>query len=560
MFRIWAPAQRRVEVALEGRADFPMRRSHDGFFEAFVKGARHGARYRFVLDDGTRVPDPASRFQPDDAHGASELVDPAAFRWRTNWRGLDWDDVVLYELHVGAFTPEGTFAAATTKLAHLVDLGVTAVQIMPLGDFPGAWGWGYDGVLPYAPDSSYGRPEDLKAFIDAAHHLGAAVLLDVVYNHFGPAGNYLPLYAPDFFNPRVPTPWGEAINFDGPNAGRVRDFFIENAEYWIEEFRLDGLRLDAVHAIRDDSIPDILDEMTKRLRGRYGDRIHIVVENDDNVAAHLARRAGRPLRFTAQWNDDIHHALHVAATGENGGHYAAYGSTRLLAKALAEGYAYPGDGPAKSVDLPPNAFVGFLQNHDQMGNRPFGERLNRLIAPEAMRALASVTLISPQTPGLFMGEEWGAREPFLFFCDFRGALAEAVRSGRRRDYARFPQYRDPTVVARFPDPTAQSSFDASKLDWNHIDAEQLSFYRAALTARRTHVRPLLPGIGRGGVARVLGEQALRVTWRAGDGKLTLDANLSSARVAFPPAKGRVFWRYGEAESALGPWSVRWSAP
>ena len=565
-FRLWAPAQERVSLALESReATIPMERREGGFFQVSVDGIGAGALYRFALPDGTRVPDPASRFQPQDVHGASETIDHQAHRWRDHWSGRAWDDVVLYELHIGAFTPEGSFASAARKLDHLAELGVTAVEIMPVADFRGRWGWGYDGVYPYAPDASYGRPEDFKGFVEAAHQRGIAVLLDVVYNHFGPEGNYLRSYAPDFFTDRHRTPWGDAINFDGAGARAVRDFVIENAEYWIEAFRLDGLRLDAAHTIKDNSQPDIIDELAARLRSRFARPIHLLLENENNEPKRLVRREGRPVLYTAQWNDDAHHVLHVAATGERSGYYRDYGETKLLARALAEGFAFQGEisphrgaprgGP--SAALPPRAFVVFLQNHDHIGNRAFGERLGALASAAALRALASVYLLLPQTPMLFMGEEWGADQPFPFFCDFEGELAEAVREGRRKEFSRFPEFADPALAAKIPDPAARETFLSAKLDWDRIDPERLAFYRAALAARRAYVRPLLPKIERGGDAAVLGEQAVRVVWRAGGERLTLDANLSDDAIAFPPATG-VFWRCGKTEDAFGPWSVRWS--
>ena len=564
-FRLWAPAERQVSLVLEKGAEIAMERREDGFFEAFVDGAGDGALYRFGLSDGTLVPDPASRFQPLDVHGPSEAIDHAAYPWREDWRGRSWDDAVLYELHVGAFTPEGTFIAAAERLDHLADLGVTAVEIMPVGDFSGRWGWGYDGVLPYAPDSSYGRPEHFKAFVEAAHRRGVSVLLDVVYNHFGPDGNFLRRYAPDFLTDRHQTPWGDAINFDGPNSWPVREFFIQNAEYWIEAFHLDGLRLDAAHAIKDDSRPDVLDELAERIRKRSTRPIHLVIENELNDPARLIRRGRTPLRYTAQWNDDVHHVLHVAATRESSGYYADYGEVRLLADALAEGFAYQGQmmpyrgaprgGP--SADLPPNAFVAFIQNHDQIGNRAFGERLNALAPPEVIRALASVYLIAPQTPMLFMGEEWGAQQPFPYFCDFHGQLADAIRNGRREEFSRFPEFADPNRAAMIPDPLAKSTFLSAKLDWSRIDPGHLGFYRAALAARREHVRPLLPRFERGGEAVVLGDQAVRVAWSTGTRRLILDCNLSGSRRSFPVVDS-AFWRYGETGSEFGPWSVRWS--
>jgi maltooligosyltrehalose trehalohydrolase len=537
----------------------------DGFFEIFVDGVGAGALYRFALPDGTLVPDPASRFQPLDVHGPSEVVDPH-YAWREEWRGRPWREVVLYELHIGAFTPEGAFTAAIGKLDHLVELGVTAVEIMPISDFPGRWNWGYDGVLPYAPDSSYGRPDDLKALVEAAHARGISVLLDVVYNHFGPDGNYLSSYAPDFFTDRRHTPWGSAINFGGPKARPVREFFLQNAEYWIEEFRLDGLRLDAAHEIKDDSRPDFLDELAARLRSRFDRPIHLILENETNDPDRLIRREGVASKFTAQINDDAHHVLHVAATGETKGYYAAYGEFEQLARTIAEGFSYQGefmpyrDAPrgAPSDHLPPGAFVAFIQNHDQIGNRAFGERLNALAPPKVIRALASLYLLAPQTPMLFMGEEWGAAEPFLFFCDFEGDLADAIRQGRRKEFARFPEFSDPAQVARIPDPLAGATFEASKLDWKRVNADHLGLYRELLSTRRERIVPLLPEIERAGKFRVSAEPAVEVVWQAKTRRLIVEANLSDRAVVFPLAPGETLWTCGVAERGLGAWSVRWS--
>jgi len=566
-FRLWAPAEARVDLVLDGGNDpVAMTPAANGFFDTFVKGLGTGTRYRFTLSDGRQVPDPASRFQPDDVNGPSEAIDASAYCWRESWEGRDWDDIVLYELHIGAFSLAGTFAGAASKLDHLAALGVTAVEIMPVSDFSGRWNWGYDGAFPYAPDASYGRPEDFKSFVEAAHGKGIAVLLDVVYSHFGPEGNFVPLYAPDFFTSRHKTPWGDAIQFDGAHARPVRDFFIENAEYWIEEFHLDGLRFDAVHAIKDDTRPDLLDELAERLRSRSHWPIHLLLENESNDPRRLARHGGKSDLYTAQWNDDIHHVLHIAATHESSGYYAAYGSSELLGKALAEGFAYQGEmmpyrnaprgGP--SAELPPGAFVSFIQNHDQIGNRAFGERLTMLAPPEAIRALASVYLLAPQIPMMFMGEEWGAAQPFLFFCDYHGELADAVRKGRRKEFSRFPEFADPERVAKIPDPSAEATFLASKLDWDRVDTDHLAYYRELVKTRREYVRPLLPYIQHGGEALVVGEQAVRVMWPAGERRLLLDANLSACKVDVSPIGGRTFWLCGEAESTLGPWSVRWA--
>jgi malto-oligosyltrehalose trehalohydrolase len=622
-FRLFAPGVETVALALEGRAPLAMRRDGAGWFAAEIAEARPGTRYRFRLPDGLLVPDPGSRFQPLDVHGPSELIDPDAYAWSDQaWRGRPWREAVVYELHVGAFTPQGTFRAAIERLPHLTDLGVTALEIMPVADFPGRRNWGYDGVLAYAPDASYGRPEDFKALVDAAHGLGLMVLLDVVYNHFGPDGNYLPTYAPVFFTDRHKTPWGAAINYDGPDSRPVREFVIQNALYWLEEFHLDGLRLDAVHAIVDDSDPPLLRELAERVRGAGLDRpVHLVLENEHNEARWLARRAQdgaaghstAPL-YTAQWNDDLHHVLHVAATGEDTGYYADYlGDAQKLGRALAEGFAFQGEvmgyrgGPRgeRCADLPPEAFVGFIQNHDQIGNRAFGERLTRLARPEALRALAAVYLLLPQVPMLFMGEEWGCERPFPFFCDFQGELGEAVREGRREEFKRFPQFQDPQTRARIPDPQAEATFLSAKLDWETLSAPRhaatLEHYRRLLAARRAEIAPLMDSLAHGGRYEVLGPAAVRVTWgrtppqsaartappqaveqlesplvprEAGEvdrgedagrrGRsaptLTLLANLSAAPALGPPPAGRELWREGEvgADGRLGPWAVRWA--
>ena len=346
-FRLWAPSHSAVQLVLEDGSSLSMHPAGEGWHELNTAKACAGTRYWFALPNGMRVPDPASRHQPEDVHGPSEVVDPAAYAWcDKDWRGRPWDQVVLYELHVGAFTPEGTFRAVIDRLNHLVSLGVTAIEIMPIADFPGGRNWGYDGVLPYAPDATYGRPEDLKALVEAAHERGLMVMLDLVYNHFGPDGAYQHAVSPDIFTDRHKTPWGAAINFDGADARPVREYFIHNALYWIEEYHLDGLRLDAVHAILDDSEKHLLDELSERARDAAPGRpIHLVLENEENQASRLVRwPGGSPRWYTAQWNDDVHHVLHVAASGESNAYYADYhGNTGLLGRALAEGFAYQGE-------------------------------------------------------------------------------------------------------------------------------------------------------------------------------------------------------------------------
>jgi maltooligosyltrehalose trehalohydrolase len=565
-FRIWAPGCDSLSLVLEAdNRTLPMRKEPDGFFELHVPGAGPGTLYRFQLPDGLKVPDPASRFQPQDVHGPSEVIDPEAFQWSETWKGRPWSEVVLYELHVGAFTPEGTFLAAIGKLDHLANLGVTAIEIMPISDFPGGRNWGYDGVLPYAPDSSYGRPEDLKALVEAAHARGIAVLLDVVYNHFGPDGNYLPTYAPNFFTDRHKTPWGAAINYDGEHARPVREFIIRNALYWVEEFHLDGLRFDAVHAIIDDGDKHLLDELAERVRGSTDRPLHLLLENEENDPSRLGRENNEPTHYTAQWNDDVHHVLHVAATHERTGYYADYeGNTDLLGKALAEGFGYQGQmmpyrGSPRgepSDMLPPGAFVAFIQNHDQVGNRAFGDRLGTIAAPEAMRALAATYLLLPQAPMIFMGEEWGAKEPFPFFCDFGGDLADAVRKGRREEFARFPEFQDPEMRDRIPDPLAESTFESAKLDWSRIDEALLAHYRDLISVRRRHIVPLLTQITRGGSAKTYGDEAVELRWQAGPRTLVIAANLSDRGVDFPPSSGELLWSEGDTASSFGPWSVR----
>ncbi len=577
-FRLWAPAAKSVSVAIDDEtATLPMTPVGGGWHE-LVAPAPAGTRYIFVLPDGMRVPDPASRFQPEDVHGPSEVVDPATYPWQDgDWNGREWDQAVLYEIHIGAFTEEGTFLAAIDKLDHLRELGITAIEIMPVADFPGQRNWGYDGVLLYAPDSAYGRPEDLKALVEAAHARGIMVILDVVYNHFGPDGNYLPTYAPQIFTSRHKTPWGDAVNYDSEGSEIVREFIIHNALYWIEEFHLDGLRLDAVHEIKDDSSTQLLDELAQRVRELAGDRpIHLILENEHNESSRLTRDSnGHPRQYTAQWNDDMHHVLHTAATLESNGYYGDYkDDPEKLGRALAEGFAFQGQMMEHSGSrrgepsgfLHPEAFVAFMQNHDQIGNRAFGERINKIASPEAVHAIASVYLLLPQTPMLFMGEEWGSSQPFPFFCDFQGELADLVRQGRRDEFASFPEFKDPEQRERIPDPQAPETFLSAKLDWNQVredvHAEWVDWYKRILEVRREAIVPLLSELGgHAGSFEVLGSGAVGVRWNLdGGGQLVLAANLSdNSTDGFPPVCGDVIWHEGPetAGPCFRPWSVRW---
>jgi malto-oligosyltrehalose trehalohydrolase len=579
-FRVWAPTAQTVEWIGAAGAPRPMEARGDGWFVLHVGAATAGTRYAFRIDGQLTVPDPASRFNPDDVHAASELVDPHAYAWNDGaWRGRPWHDAVIYELHVGTFTPEGTFAAATLRLDDLVALGVTAIELMPVADFSGRRNWGYDGVLLFAPDASYGRPEDLKRLVDAAHARGLMVLLDVVYNHFGPDGNYLHAYAPAFFTQRHHTPWGAAIDFDGPASRTVRDFFIANALYWLEEFHFDGLRLDAVHAIVDDSSPSILEELARAVHAGPGREraVHLVFENDANRARWLRRAAGgAPQVASAQWNDDLHHAAHVLATGETDGYYADFAQqpAALFARALAEGFAFQGEASAyrggaargePSASLPPAAFVNFLQNHDQVGNRAFGERIAALAVPRALRALYACVLLAPATPMLFMGEEFAATSPFLFFCDFGGELGRAVTEGRRGEFRRFARFADPAARDSIPDPNDAATFAHSKLDWSERQRsphrEWLAFVQQLLALRARHLRPLLAHARSGSYAvQVQAPALVRVRWPLGAAHvLHLSANLSATPAAAAPLpRGDLIFETERIGDSLPPWFVRFT--
>ena len=577
-FRLWAPACASVglELGREAPRTVAMAAGDGGWHEATVEGVAAGDAYAFRLsDDGPPVPDPASRSNPWDVSQPSAVVDPHAYDWQDDaWHGRPWHEAVVYEMHVGTFTPEGTFLAAVGKLDYLANLGVTAVELMPLADFAGRRNWGYDGVLPFAPDAAYGTPEDLKRLVDEAHRRGLMVLLDVVYNHFGPEGNHLALYAPQFFNAAHQTPWGAAINFDGAQARTVRDFFVHNALYWVEEYRFDGLRMDAIHAIADDSPTHIVTEIAAAMAAGPGDdrHVHIVLENDRNEARFLERGAAHA---KAQWNDDAHHAFHLLLTGERDGYYRDYADRPAwhLGRTLAEGFAYQGEPSAhrngeargeRCDHLPREAFVAFLQNHDQVGNRALGERLASLAPPEALRLAYAALLLAPSVPLLFMGEEYGARTPFLFFCDFHGDLARAVREGRRGEFAAFERFADPKAQAQIPDPNAEGTFLASKLRWDDLSrpehAEWLGHTRELLALRAREVTPRI-ATGSRGDFETLGAAGIVVDWQLGDGsRLHLRANFGTQPVPFEPAPGDLIHSEGPAPraQALAAWSGAWT--
>lgn len=548
-----------------------MQRDAEGWHTLTYGRKGPSLRYGFVLEDGLVVPDPAARFQPDGPHGLSAWVDLENHLWKADdWTGRPWEKSVIYELHFGTFTAEGTYTAAISKLDHLADLGITALQLMPINEFAGNRGWGYDGVLPYAPFQAYGRPEDLQHFIDEAHWRGLSVFVDAVYNHLGPDGNFLPSYAP-IFSERHSSAWGQGINLDGEGARFIRDYFIENALYWLDLFRFDGIRFDAVHALTDDSETHFLSELADRIRTTFSDRhVHLIVENEENDSDLLERDAeGKPRLFTAQWNDDVHHVLHAAATGESFAYYQDYaGDGDKIARALAQGFVFQGEempyrGSPRgkpSGHLPPTAFIAFIQNHDQVGNRAKGDRLTDGTTPAQRRALAAIYLLMPQIPMIFMGEEWDSRRPFPYFCDFDDALNSIVREGRRKELSRLPGFDEASTET---DPTNLDTFLMAQLDWASLSspdhAAHLHYYKSLLEVRRRSIIPLLAGITGGGQGRAHGP-IVEVEWQTGAGTLALVANLSDQTATFGglPA-GTVLWQEGEmAGEACGPWSVCWT--
>ncbi|MBJ2285978.1 malto-oligosyltrehalose trehalohydrolase [Pseudomonas sp. MF6755] len=549
-FALWAPDAFYVSVELEHGKSIAMLPQADGWFE--VKAAcPAGTLYRFNIDGEQAVPDPASRAQALDVHGWSRVVDPHAYEWRHNhWQGRPWHTAVIYELHVGAM---GGYAEVEKHLPRLAELGVTAIELMPLAQFPGERNWGYDGVLPYAPHASYGSPEQLKHLIDSAHAHGLAVMLDVVYNHFGPDGNYLGQYAQGFFQEDVHTPWGAGIDFE---RREVRDFFLDNALMWLLEYRFDGLRLDAVHAIDN---PGFLQELAQRVRQQVDSDRHVwlVLENELNQASLLKEH------FDAQWNDDFHNVLHVLLTGETDAYYSDFAEqpTAKLARCLGEGFIYQGDttrhGHARgepSGNLPPSAFVAFLQNHDQVGNRALGERLHQLCSPQALKAATTLLLLCPMIPMIFMGDEVNAAEPFLFFTDHHGELAEAVREGRRNEFADFAAFHDPEQRERIPDPNALPTFLQSAPSFVENDHAQL--YRHLLSLRHQHVVPHLPGTVALG-AQVLAEGAVTALWRLGNGSiLQIDLNLSEQPLDLPAPPHIIFQTPAQQGAQLPPCSAR----
>lgn len=568
-FRVWAPRRSRVEAVIESEsgegASHLLVPEGYGYFSGLVPELAPGTWYRYRLDGGDKYPDPCSRFQPRGPHGPSEVVD-TAFDWRCrSWQGLTMRGQVIYELHVGAFTPEGTYAAAAAQLPELRRLGVTAVQLMPLAEFPGRFNWGYDGVDLYAPEHEYGRPEDLRGFIDEAHVHGIGVILDVVYNHFGPDGNYLAQYSEDYVDSSRRTEWGDPVNFDGPGSREVREFVVRNACYWIAEYRFDGLRLDATHAIFDGSPAHILAEIARRSRQAAGSRpILIIAENEAQDARCTLPVELGGFGFDAAWNDDYHHSVRVALTGRREAYFTDYlGSAEELAACLKRGFLYQGQyylwqkqrRGAPITTQPAQALVVCLQNHDQIGNSVTGERIDALSSAARLRAATALLLLGPQTPMLFMGQEFGAGAPFQYFAHHEAELAGHVREGRRSFLKQFPSFATPEAQARMADPADDETFRRCKLDFSQRESHAgvYALHQDLLRLRREN--PLIACQDRHRLeAATVGSQVLLVRWpgRRGD-DLLLCLNLGGER-EFRPAPEPLL-----APPAGARWRLAWSS-
>ena len=523
-FSVWAPTAEQVEVVIAGERWPLARAAGRGWHEGAVAGAGPGTRYAFSLDGGPVRPDPRSAFQPEGVDGPSEVVDHSAFVWTDGaWRGIPLPSAVVYELHVGTFTPEGTFDSMVEKIPHLVDLGVQAVELLPVNEFPGDRGWGYDGVGLFAPHHAYGGPDGLKRLVDACHGAGLAVILDVVYNHLGPAGNYLSEFGP-YFTDKYATPWGLAVNLDDAGSDQARRFFLDNALGWLRHYHFDGLRIDAVHALVDTSAVHLLEEMAvevEALAVELGRNLFLIAESDLNDPRVVARREVGGYGVDAQWSDDFHHALHAALTGERDGYYADFGPLGDVASALQRAFVYAGDySPHRGrrhgrapQGIPGWRFLGYLQNHDQVGNRAKGERSSHLLSPERLRIAAALVLTAPFVPMLFMGEEWGAGTPFQYFTDHGDPeLGRAVREGRRAEFSSFG-WRPEEV----PDPQDPETFHRSELDWSEPKrdghAQLLGWHKALIRLRRAY--PELTSGNLAAVAVDVDEGARRLEMRRG---------------------------------------------
>jgi maltooligosyltrehalose trehalohydrolase len=538
-FGVWAPRAERIDVQIDGGPSAQLIRDADGVHVGLVPGVETGARYKFRIDGGDAFPDPRSRFQPDGVHGPSEVIDPGAFAWTdADWPGITMDRLVVYELHVGTYTPEGTFLALIDQLPEIKRLGVTAIELMPVADFPGRWNWGYDGVAPFAPSRAYGRPGDLRQLVDAAHRNGLAVLLDVVYNHLGPDGNYLGVYSADYFTDRHQTPWGNGINYDGANSRFVRDFVIDNGIQWVRDFHFDGLRLDATDTIRDDSELHIMAEFQEKVRAGTDRNIVLIAEESRNTVRTIRPVAQGGLGFDAVWADDFHHSLRVHLTGTREHYYADYeGSVAEITTAINEGFVYQGQRSPRSnrprgtkvTDEPATGFIVCIQNHDQVGNRPFGERVHHDISMDRYAVASTLLLFLPEPPLLFMGQEFAASTPFLFFTDHNEELGKLVTNGRRQEFSGFRVFSDPILLNSIPDPQDPLTFLSSRLKLNERDrnAGIYALYRDLLELRRTDSVLRSPSRDRT-EAKELGAQILSVRRTDPTGQRVLIANFGSA--------------------------------
>ncbi len=582
-FRVFAPGRKRVAVVLEGNSlkgnadggrgksaastTHELKAEERGYFSALVGEASVGSRYRFALDDESRaVPDPASRFQPEGVDGSSEVIDPTTYKWRdSKWKGITMPGQVIYEFHIGTFTPEGTWAAAAERLTSLVDIGVTTVEVMPVADFAGRFGWGYDGVDMFAPTRLYGRPDDFRSFVDHAHSLGLGVLLDVVYNHFGPTGAYAGMFTKDYFSKKHGTDWGEAINFDGENAHGVREFFISNAGYWIDEFHIDGLRLDAIHAIQDDSKDHVLAAVRRQVATAAKGRGTLVIAENEHQEAHVVRPADKGgFGHDGTWNDDFHHAARVAMTGHNESYYIDYqGTPQELISSITRGYLYQGQWNLRqskfrgtaSRGLPAQCFVNFLQNHDQVANSAKGLPAHALTSPGRFRAMTALFLLGPGTPMLFQGQEFAASAPFLYFADHEVKLAELVRNGREEYLRQFRSLTGPDSEKIFSDPCDPKTFERCKLDWREREThtEAVALHKDLLRLRRED--PIISAQRADHIAgAVLAPEAFLLRWLEDDGddRLLL-VNMGRDLPFRPPAEPLL------AASEGRTWELQWSS-
>ncbi|MDX7950025.1 malto-oligosyltrehalose trehalohydrolase [Lichenihabitans sp. Uapishka_5] len=561
-FRVWAPKHGRVAIEVDG-AEHILEPDQDGYFAIHIPGLGEGARYAYRLEDGiTAYPDPASRFQPEGPHGPSMVVDPSRFAWSdAEWRGVPATQRVVYEMHIGTFTPEGTWAAAIAKLPHLRDVGITMIEMMPVAEFPGHFGWGYDGVDLFAPTHLYGAPDDLRRFIDSAHGLGIGVILDVVYNHFGPDGNYIGAYSQDYFTDRHANEWGESLNYDGRNAHGLRDLVISNAAYWVDEFHFDGLRLDATQSMHDDSDDHVIAALTRAARAAGpGRAVYVVAENEPQDTDLVRPREAGGCGLDGLWNDDLQHSALVALTGRNESYYVDYeGTPQELIDAARFGYLFQGQryafhGKPRGVpaqDIDPAVFVTYLENHDQIANSVHGRRVHQMTSPGRFRAMTGLLLLVPGTPMLFQGQEFNASTPFHYFADHEAPLSEMVRKGRIETLAQFPSYADPACTAVIPTPHAIETFARCRLDWSEVErhASAMALHRDLLALRRT-VRSSERRVD----GAVLGPEALALRFTPLDGRsllllvnLGLDLRLRSipSPLVAPPRGGD--------------WAVRWSS-